>query len=167
MGRPHGVHGGMRVFLHNRESDHFLTRTEVLLRSGDETHTRRIDAVRPTGKGYLLNLVDVTSREKAEELKGARICVHRDELPTLKPGEFYVTDLIGIEAWDAEERLGQISSCREQGGIEVATIRGDKEEIQVPLVDEYVVEIDMDERRISLCNSALLPRNKLDSNAKK
>ncbi len=166
VGRPHGIRGGMRVFLHNRESDHFLARTEVLLRFDDAVQTHRIDAVRPTGKGYLLNLVDVTSRERAEDFKGARICTHRNELPALEPGEFYVDDLIGMDVWDAENRIGQISSCREQGGVEVATIRGDKEEIEVPIIDEYVVKIDMDENRILLRDSTLLPRNKLDSTAK-
>ena len=33
-------------------------------------------------------------------------------------------------------------SSRAQGGIEVVTVRGDEEELEVPLVEDYVVELD-------------------------
>ncbi len=149
----------MRIFLYNADTDAFAHVARILLQQNDELHVFEIEASHPISRGHVLSLVDVQSRSQAEALKGATIHIRRDALPPPKPDEFFVTDLIGLEARVGETTLGRVSSSREQGGIEVVTITGDEEEIQVPLVEEYVERIDFERGRIELREIELLPRN--------
>ncbi len=159
VGRAHGLRGAIRIFLYNADSNAFAHASRIFLHQNDELHEYKIDAINPSSRGQVLSLVDVQSRSQAEALKGASIHILRDALPPPDPDEFFVTDLIGLEARVGEKTLGSVSSSREQGGIEVITIVGDDEEIQVPLVEEYVEKIDFERSRVELRDIDLLPRN--------
>ena len=73
-------------------------------------------------------------------------------------GEFYVADLIGLDAWDGEIRLGTVTASRPQGGIEMVTVTGEMEALEIPLVEDFVVEVDIPKGQIRLCDTDMLPK---------
>ena len=160
VGRPHGIRGKIRVRLFNPESSLINRLPEIYLQK-EKTLTRFvIRNVATTSRFCLLTLDDVTSRDEALEWVGATLCIEREALPELEEDEFYVADLIGIEAWDDACCLGRIVASRAAGDIEVVTIVGQGQELDVPLVEEYVVAVDIAGGRLVLKNSDRLPRCK-------
>jgi 16S rRNA processing protein RimM len=151
----------MKIFLHNPESEHFRSRNDILIKVGGAIRSYAIKKVRRASGHYLLGLQDVTTREQAEQFKGGVIYVARDGLPELDADEFYIDDLIGLEAWDGEDLLGKISSSREAGGVEVVTIRGDNQEMEIPLVEDFVIEVDIKGGCVRFRETEMLPRNKV------
>jgi 16S rRNA processing protein RimM len=163
VGRPHGVRGEVRVFLHNSDSDILREVEHVLLdceRGAPRTYA--ITSVRATGKHQLVGLEGVTSREAADRLKGARLLLPREQLPPLDEGELYVDDLIGLDVVCENRVLGAVRASREQGGVEVLTVVAGDEEIEIPLVEQYVVEVSLEQARIEVRDVDQLPRNERD-----
>ncbi len=162
VGRPHGVKGAFRLSLHNPASKFLTTGGRVELdttRDGGPLSEHRIAAVQRSGKHCIVSLEGIDRREQAEELTGARLLVPRDALPALEDGEFYVDDLMGIDVWQAGRLLGAIVESREQGGIEVVRVRGEDGDIEIPLVDEFVVSIDVRGGRVEVRDTEDLPHS--------
>ncbi len=160
IGRPHGVGGEIRIFLHNPSSAILEKSSSILLVSAKDKDTRafEVSSIRQGNKCLLVKLRGVEKRDIAETLKGAKVCVRREALPPVAEDEFYVADLIGLEAWEGDTLLGRVTASRPQAGIEVVTVRGDREEIEIPLVDDFIIDINIAGGRIQVFDTAMLPR---------
>lgn len=167
IGRAHGVCGEMRIFLHNENSDILnASPTSLLLRQEGRLASCEIERVRHGGKHYVVALVGVHTRAEAEKLNGAHLLVLRANLPKPEPDEFYIQDILGLEAMDNDVLLGKVTSSRAQGEIEVITVRGTDFEMEVPLVHEYVTDIDFVSGRILLKGTDRLLRTKITGRRK-
>jgi 16S rRNA processing protein RimM len=159
--KPHGVHGRIRILLYNAESDSIFQLSRILLKTDDEITECEIAEIHPGPRGPLLLLAGTTDREQADRLRGAKVMVRREDLLKLEPDEFYVADLVGLDVFDGSKRLGRITSSRKQAEVEIATISTDGgEQLDLPLVEDYVVNIDFTLRRVLARCSDLLPRSK-------
>ena len=157
MGRPHGVRGEVRIFLHNAESTILDIVDSVHIASGNGTRRYALSSVRHGNKCHVVRLEGVSERSHAESFTGHKVCVPRSALPPVATDEFYVADIIGLEAWDGDVFLGTVSSSRPQGSIEVVTVTGGAGEMEIPLVEDFVLRIDLDRGRIEFFDTAMLP----------
>ncbi|MDD5308321.1 MAG: ribosome maturation factor RimM [Deltaproteobacteria bacterium] len=160
VGRPHGLRGEANVRLHNDKSD-ILGRvsTVVLATAAGEEHLAVV-GVKRKGEGVIVRFEGVDDRDDADVRKGARLLVPRAVLPAPEPGEFYVDDLIGLEASVGGVRMGCVTQTRDAGGVEIVTVDTGAETIEVPVAEDFVVAIDWDARRIELHDIDDLPRER-------
>ena len=108
--KPHGVRGEIKLKVYNLESDTLLSRPKVRLAFGDgSTQAIKLLSVRAVPGSLLVELGGVESREEAEALRGVQLEVLREALEPLEgDDEFYVQDLVGLEARLAGEPLGRV-----------------------------------------------------------
>ncbi|MDP9456478.1 MAG: 16S rRNA processing protein RimM [Actinobacteria bacterium] len=144
---PHGVRGTLRV-KPTGSGRHLREGVEPLV--GDAR--RRILRSRETPKGFLLDVEGVTDRSEAAALRGAEIVLDRAELDPPEEDEFYVGDLVGLEAYDAEsgEQVGAVTHVFPTPAHDVLVVSGDDEEAYVPFTLEHVPEVDPEGGRISV-----------------
>jgi len=108
-------------------------------------------ASRPHDKRYIVSFDGITSRNEAEELRGATFFLPEDELPKLPDGEYYSYQLMGIEVVTEEgDSLGVISKIFSAGGHDIYVARGKERETLIPAVDHVVVKIDLEERKMTI-----------------
>ncbi len=108
----------------------------------------KIEEGRVTDKGVLAKLEGLESPEEARLKVGLELGVWRSELPPLAPGEYYLSDLEGIEAMSfSGERLGLVDNFQSTPGGTVMVIRGEQEH-WVPFVKERILKVDLDARSI-------------------
>jgi 16S rRNA processing protein RimM len=152
--RPHGVRGEVRVTLHNKESEVLFRVDEVLLRMADgEEHEVSVDAVRPADQAVLLKLHSVDDRDRAEEVRGARIFVRRSDFAPLEPGEFYACDVEGARvqiASDDAKTEGVVRELVNYPSVDVLVVDVGGARYEVPLVETYVEKVDAAERLVTL-----------------
>lgn len=141
--RPHGIRGELRLRVYNQDSDVLLALDEVLVRlaSGEE-HEVSIDGARRADKAILLRLHSVGDRNRAEELRGAKICVRRSDFPPLGDGEFYACDVEGAEVLLGDEVLGTVREFLNYPTVDAFLVEGPRGAFEVPVSDAFVERIE-------------------------
>jgi len=141
--RPHGVRGEVRLRLFNKASDTLLEMDEVLVRLPDgEEHEVSVDRARRADDAILMKLHSVDDRDRADELRGALVCVRRRDFPPAEDGEFYAIDVVGSEARLDGKRVGEIAEIVTYPSVEALLVRGDDGDFEVPLTEAYVKNVD-------------------------
>lgn len=141
--RPHGVKGEVRLKLFNTASDVLLEQDEVLVRTPEgEEHEVSVDRARRADDAILMKLYSVDDRDRAEELRGAHICVRRKNFPPLEAGEHYTIDLVGALAKMNGEDLGKVIDITAYPTVDVLVVNDGKQLWEIPMSESYVGNID-------------------------
>jgi 16S rRNA processing protein RimM len=103
---------------------------------------------------------ELTDRDAAHALRGARIYVARSSFPTAADDEFYWVDLIGAEVFNRDgQALGQVTALIDTGPHSVLCVRRPEAgpevpdtaaERLIPFVAAYVDRVDMAAHRIEV-----------------
>lgn len=109
-----------------------------------------IRRIRPThGDVHLLEFEEIRNREDARAVCGSEVCVPRSRLPSLEPGEFYRTDLLGLEViTESGERLGLVHAFLDLPQHDVLVVRDGTREALLPMVEGSIHAIDLEAGRI-------------------
>jgi 16S rRNA processing protein RimM len=151
--RPHGVRGELRLRLFNKDSDVLLERDEVLVRLKDgEEHEVSIDRARRADDAILMKLYSVDDRDRADDLRGALICVRRAEFPPLAQGEFYVCDAAGARVVCEGRSIGVVKDVRNYPSVDALVVKAADEGVdwEIPLVDAFIAGMDLESGVIEL-----------------
>lgn len=91
-------------------------------------------------KGLIVQLAGCDDRDQAAALVGYQIAIQREQLPATAEGEYYWSDLIGLEVYNLQDvHLGRVASMMETGANDVLVVQGKDEEILIPYVKNYYV----------------------------
>jgi 16S rRNA processing protein RimM len=93
----HGVRGEVRLKLFSDSVDSLAAHQNLYVGGA----SRRLLAVRASGKTAVARFENVGDRSAAEALRGSLVEVDRSALPPLDEDEYYHVDLIGLPAVDA------------------------------------------------------------------
>lgn len=114
----------------------------------------RVQQAKEHGDGVVATVEDLSDRDVAEALKGARILVSRQSFPTPDDGEFYWVDLIGLQVVNREAAaLGSVVGLIETGPHCVLRVQPEDAaaaETLIPFVDAYVDAVDLPGRCITV-----------------
>lgn len=144
--KAHGIQGEVVVRPDAAGSASLLTQQAAFLKPRDgEPERVEIASARTMHEAWLVRFAGCEDRTAAEKLAGREVWLPREALPALGEGEFYVEDLIGSEVRSVSgERLGEVVEVIETGAVPILEIQGDRR-FQVPLVDTFVKEIDVED----------------------
>ncbi len=103
----------------------------------------------------LLKLASCNDRTTAETLRGSFVHIPLEEAIPLEEGEYYLFQVIGVEVFsDAGEPLGRVVDILESPAHDIYVVRGPLGEVLIPAVEEFVRELDLVARRMTV---ALMP----------
>ena len=121
------------------------------LSNEDGSKQYRITLTRPVKGGFAARLSGISTKEEADQAKGAKLFVERTALPSLPDDEFYYSDLIGLDVYDTGgERLGRVNAVHDHGAGDLLEISGavfDGSTL-VPFTSEIVPTVDLTAGRI-------------------
>ena len=156
--RPHGVRGEVRVKMYNSDSELLPSLREVLVRRRDGVERSvKLESVRGADTGFLLaKLEGIDDRDAAESFRGAELLVRRDAFPPLEQGEFYACDLVGARLYGPDGELGIVEDLATYPTADVLVGRlSGGVRFEIPLVDDYIDEIDVLARHVRVKSAAL------------
>ncbi len=148
--RPHGIKGEICVDWY-ADSPEFLHNTFYLQAGTEPLRVVSNAAVRLHKGKPLLSLPHVEDRTAAEALRGTRIYVDRDTLPSLSEDEAYMHDIVGMEIVDHASGavLGVLEAMTASVAQDIWIIRAPTgQEILMPAVEEFIVSFDLEVRTI-------------------
>jgi len=83
---------------------------------------------------------------------GSEVRVPLDQRAQLGAGQYYVSDLLGCEVWEAgaAAALGVVGDVEFPGGVPLLSVRTKEGEVLVPLAAEFCTRIDVEAKRIDV-----------------
>jgi 16S rRNA processing protein RimM len=143
VGRPHGVRGLVHVHSYTAEPSDLALYGPLI----DDQGRRWSIAWRSEGVAELRDAAGtpLTDRAAAEKLVNTRLHVERDRLPPPDGEEFYLADLVGLEARAAQGAvIGRVVEVHDYGaGTSLEIAREGKAALLVPFTRAAVPDIDI------------------------
>lgn len=154
-----GIQGGIKVQPFAAEPQAlFSSRRWFVEGPRGERALLKITGAREQGDVIVATAQELSDRNAAEAMKGARVFVSRASFPTAGPDEFYWVDLIGLDVVNRQgERLGVVTDLLDTGAHSVLKVQppdasdgAQGEERLIPFVAAYVDDVNLAERRITV-----------------
>lgn len=146
-GGAYGVRGWIKVVPETRRRDTLLEYPEWQVHGAHGWRQCPVLEARAHGAILVARLEGIADRDQAQGLKGQDIAVWLDELPELGPGEYYWSQLIGLQVVTTNGvRLGSLDRFLETGANDVFVVRGETEHWLPYLPGEVVMRVDLESR---------------------
>ena len=102
------------------------------------------------GKVLIAKLDGISNRTAAEKCKGMLIAIPRDSLPQQENGEYYWSDLIGLQVINlADEKLGTVDSLLETGANDVLSVRNESgNQLLIPFIASVIQQVNLQDKLI-------------------
>ena len=143
-----GLKGWVRVFSNTSPRDNIVHYSPWFIEQGDELKAVSVSG-RSQGKNVVAQLDGCDNRSSAEALTGCRILINPSQLPDLQDGDYYWSDLIGLQVESLQgEPLGMVGSMLETGADDVMVLNGDRERLIPFVMGEIVHEVDLERQRM-------------------
>ena len=165
--KPHGIKGAVKIKSFAESPESFIKIKQVFVGNQDGNSPRstfNVEDAGGMGGKVILKLQELNTRDDAEALIGSVITTIRDNLPETDEGEYYWSDLIGLEVYDASgKHFGIIQNVLPTGSNDVYVVKrlsgkceqGDKDkqernfdEILIPGTHNAVLKINLSENKM-------------------
>ncbi len=162
-GRPHGIQGELRFHLAWRYREAIPRLERVYLSQGDDAPREAvIKTVRPHKEVYLVRLDLTPDRSAAEGLRGVALLARPEDLAEAGCEGPFPEEMIGMAVvTDSGEPVGTLTGVEEYPASDMLVVENGDQEHLIPAVEEIVLSIDLDTRKITVA----LPQGLLDINS--
>lgn len=156
--KPHGIKGAFHFVLGNTEDSILENGMEIFLfpskekselsKSGERFTIERITF----GHKVMAYLSGINDRNIVEKMLPFTIKVPRSIFPEVDDNEIYITDIIGCIAFNVDngEEVGKVFDYYDNGAQLVLKINSKSGVVETPFVDQFVPEVDLDNKKISI-----------------
>ena len=137
---PHGVRGLVRIKSYTEDPMAVGSYGPLSDETGRKAY--RVEALSTARGAVLARIEGVADRTAAEALRGLRLYVERERLPSTGEREWYEADLVGLSAVGRDGRdWGKVVAFHDFGAGSVMEVSGG---VMLPFTDEAVPEIDIE-----------------------
>jgi 16S rRNA processing protein RimM len=149
----HGIQGEL-IFLMYDRSSHLLSEGCKVRLVGDKYDKEySVNSINYSSTKFRLTFDGVNNPEDAARLRGLIIMFNRDGFPDLQGDEYYLVDLIGFELFDSVgDNIGKITDVLELPTNNSMVIEKNGKEILIPIMDDFVKNIDFDKKIVKVDN---------------
>ncbi|MEO1256957.1 MAG: ribosome maturation factor RimM [Bacteroidota bacterium] len=156
--KTHGLNGEVSVTLDVDFPEEYRNLESVFLEQQGKLVPFFIQSIQINTKKALILFEDVHSIEDATSLIKSKVFLPLSQLPELDEGQYYFHDLIDCEVFQNAQKLGTIKEVIDLNGNQLLSVFSNEKEILIPLKDEIVKDVDLDNRKILV----ILPDGLLD-----
>jgi 16S rRNA processing protein RimM len=148
--KPWGIKGEVKIHLTSDIPDRINDLEGVYLHNGESNPLYyTIEWIKHLNKAVAVKFEGINSPEEAAGLRRLEIAVPVDDRATLSEDEFYIYDLVGLDAEDGGgKKLGTLKKVFQGAAQDIFLIATTDGDVMVPVVLEYVHEIDLAGGRI-------------------
>jgi 16S rRNA processing protein RimM len=151
----HGLKGEVKFSYYNEVKDSFFQYTSFLAEDDDrQILLKPIDA--RLGKGFFyIRFEGFESPENVSFLVNKELFVREEDLPRLNDDEYYDYTLIGLVVLNQRhEKIGKVEEILHTKAYDIMVVNK-KTELLIPMVDTYILEINLDNAFVKVDEDAL------------
>lgn len=146
--KTHGLNGEVSILLDVDFPDEYQNLESVFLEQSGNLVPFFIDTIQINGNKALIHFEDISSLDDAKALVKSKLFLPLSSLPKLENGQYYFHDLVGCDVFEEEEHLGQIKEVIDLNGNQLLAVCKDEKEILIPLKDEILILVDLDNKKV-------------------
>ena len=152
--KTRGLKGDLKIQLLTDFPERFSPGMDLLLKSAtsgtsDRPVSYRIMESRVDGDIAFIRLKGVESLEASRALIGGEFVIPIEEIAPLEKGVYYPFQLIGLSVFtEAGKPVGILSEIYPGGNHDLYEVRNGKKEFLIPATREFVLEINLPEKKI-------------------
>lgn len=147
--KPHGVKGGLKVTLFNIDLELLQQMEQLFVKTGKNWKQIKLKNVQGHDDYAILHFDEITDRTEADMYREQQLYADRDEVPAPDEDEFFFEDLIDCEVMDEHHNAkGIVTDVLTPAAHEVLVVSRDHDELMIPLVEDWIVSIDVLEKKI-------------------
>lgn len=148
----HGLKGEVKVVPWTDTPDVFEDLDYCIIKSRRGDITLNISGIKYQKNNIIVKFKELQKIEDAEPLKNSVLLAPREMLGELPEGVYYITDLLGLPVYDEEDNLlGKVSDVFPTGSNDVyAVSREGKKDLLLPVIDDVILNVDLDKKRITV-----------------
>lgn len=148
----HGVKGEVKVYPTTDDMGRFKKLKQVIAEGKRQNETLNIEQVKFFKNMVILKFKEVNSIDEAEKYRNAPLLIPRDKAVKLKPGEYFLCDLIGLEvSTDEGKYLGTLTEVLRTGANDVYVVRTkNKKEVLIPNIKDCIIEVDLENNTMTV-----------------
>ncbi|MFC1541515.1 ribosome maturation factor RimM [Candidatus Latescibacterota bacterium] len=127
--------------------------------SDGEIASYEVEYLKVNGQTVILKLNGIENRNDAKALSGAYVNVSVDKIAPLGNDSYYIFDLEGMEVFDTEgKNVGSVKRVELLSANDLIYVENDFEEIIIPAIKEFIVDVDTNTKRMTVNLPEGLPR---------
>ncbi|MDP3705585.1 MAG: ribosome maturation factor RimM [Legionellaceae bacterium] len=150
-GRPQGLKGFIRVISFTEPQQNIVSYTPWYIKLDGAWQPVKLLEIEKHSKFILVQVDGYQQREQVSLLTNIDIVVQRAKLPSLPPGDYYWHELTGMKVVNKEGLLlGDVTDIVATGSNDVLVVVGEKRHLIPYLLGEYVINIDDNQRLITV-----------------
>jgi 16S rRNA processing protein RimM len=146
----YGIKGWLKIHSYTDPITNLMDFEELQLKQSGQRLPIRFDHWRKHGKGLVAHIKGCDDRDEARRYVGQSLEVLQDAMPALEEGEYYWSQLLGLQVFSNYETgpgvlLGRVHHLLETGANDVLVVRAcegslDKRERLIPYLPDDVIQ---------------------------
>ena len=147
----HGLKGEVKVFPTTDDVNRFKKLKKCFIRTKDKDIEVEKNSCKFFKNMVILSFKEFNNINDIEKYKGCDLYVTRENAVPLKEDEFYISDIIGADVYEENGNLlGKLKDVMKTGANDVFVVElsSDKKELLVPVIKEFVPEMDIENKKI-------------------
>ena len=151
----YGVKGWVKIFSHTEPREGITTYAPWYLKKATDYDWRQIEveSAKRHGKTVIAKIDGCDDRDAAMLLTGQEVAIEKSQIQPLGEDEYYWRDLIGLRVINQQNiELGEVKELMETGANDVLVVQsqGDKQHLIPWTLGHAVIEVDLDDRLITV-----------------
>jgi 16S rRNA processing protein RimM len=149
---PHGVRGEVKVFPTTDDAKRFKKLKHVILDTGKEQLPLEIEGVKFFKNMVILKFKGYDNINDIERYRQKDLLIKREQAVALKKDEYFIPDLIGLQAVDESGTpVGTVKDVLETGANDVYVIQLENgKELLLPAIKDCVLDVDLEQGIIKI-----------------
>ena len=141
----HGAHGGVKIDPWCNTPKDLASLKRVFFLEGERYAEKKVLKSSVFKQFVISNIEGIDDMDKAMLLKNTVIYAAREDFK-LADGEFFISDLEGLEVIDADNGTvyGTLSETINRGASDIYVVKTANGERMIPAVDEFIDRIDLE-----------------------
>lgn len=143
----HGVRGELKIQRTGKEDFN----RDIIYYIGKEKIPVEIEKSRYHKDIIIIKIKNFDNINDVLNFKSKDVFISKDDLKDLEENEYYVNDLIGLNVYNQDGILiGKLKEVLEYSANDVYVVSGENKEYLVPVVDEFILDIDINNKSIKV-----------------
>lgn len=150
----HGVKGEAKLGYTKGREDFLQDLDVVFVQKDNEYKQLEIEHIKFTPKCAIIKFAGINSLNEIVSYKGCLLFVNEEiAREHLEDDEFLIDELVGLNVYDGEERVGSVVGVSNNGATDLLSVKTNSKNIcLVPFVKAIVISVDIKTKKIQINN---------------